>query len=271
MSRDEITTEQIRAAQAGDADAMWAVVQGCDAMLRGIVRSVAPGASAEDAEDYLQEARVTLIQHVRDYDSEGSAAQLTSYAYRAARRAVTEAHIANTCAVAVPATATIVVRHLLWRHAGDVEKVWAELQEEKRATHKMSREMFLAIIEALADVSHLDAPVTAMNRSSVAQDGEGMGYSLAESIADPSTELTNSVERRDYARWLMTQIPQRQSFALRAYYGVNMTAMTDAETTSQMGVTAANLRKLRSAGCASARKVAALHREFAADNLTAAA
>jgi hypothetical protein len=45
MSRDEINNEQIRAAQAGDADAMWAIVEGLDAMLRGIVRSVAPNAA----------------------------------------------------------------------------------------------------------------------------------------------------------------------------------------------------------------------------------
>jgi RNA polymerase primary sigma factor len=255
MSRDDISTEQIRAAQTGDSDAMWAVVQGCDAMLRGIVRSVAPGASAEDAEDYLQEARVTLIQHVRDYDSEGSAAKLTSYVYRAARRAVTAAHIANTCAVTVPATATITIRHLLWSHAGDVEKVWAELQEEKSATHRISREMFVAILEAITESTSLDA-------SAGGEDADGSNLTLADVIADPSSEPTDAIERRDYARWLMTQIPQRQSFALRAFYGVNMTSMTDAEAANTMGVKLNNLRQLRSAGCTSARKVAATFRQI---------
>ncbi|WP_406161065.1 sigma factor [Streptomyces canus] len=255
MIRSEINAEQIRAAQAGDSDAMWAVVQGCDAMLRGIVRSVAPGASAEDAEDYLQEARVTLIQHIRDYDSETSAAQLTSYVYRAARRAVTEAHIENTCSVSVPATATIVVRHLLWRHAGDAEKVWAELEEEKSATRKISREMFVAILDALTESTSLDA-------SAGGEDADGSSLTLAEVIADPSSEPTDAIERRDYARWLMTQIPQRQSFALRAHYGVNMTALTDAEAAGEMGVKVNNLRQLRFAGCASARRVADAHRQI---------
>ncbi|MDH6625781.1 RNA polymerase sigma factor (sigma-70 family) [Streptomyces sp. LBL] len=254
MSRETINAEQIRDAQAGDTDAMWAIVQGCDAMLRGIVRSVAPGASVEDAEDYLQEARVVLIQHVRDYKSEASSAQLTSYVYRAARRAVAEAHISNSCAVAVPATATIVVRHLLWRHGGDVDKVWAELQEEKSATHRISREMFVAILEALAAVTSFDAP--AANTAT----GEGReSLTLTDVIEDPSSEVTDSVERRDLALWLMTQIPQRQSFALRAFYGVDMTKQDDQQTCADMAVNGVALRRLRSRGVASARTVADAH------------
>ncbi|MEU1254832.1 hypothetical protein ABZ445_16280 [Streptomyces chartreusis] len=257
MSRNEINSEQIRAAQAGDRDAMWAIVQGCDAMLRGIVRSVAPGASAEDAEDYLQEARAVLIQHVRDYKSDASSAQLTSYVYRAARRAVTEANIANSCAVSVPASAAIVVRHLLWRHAGNVEKVWEELQEERSATHKISREGFVALLEALADSTSLDA-------SAGGEDADGSNLTLADVIADPGAEVTDSVERRDLARWLMTQIPQRQAFALRAFFGVGMTRQEEHETRADLSVngqpvTSAALRKLRSNGVVSARRVADAH------------
>jgi RNA polymerase primary sigma factor len=198
---------------------------------------------------------VVLIQHVRDYKSEADGPKLMTYVYRAARRAVSEAHIANTCAVSVPATATIVVRHLLWRHAGNVEAVWAELEAETRPTQKISREMFVAILEALAESSSLDAPAGG-------EDGDGSSLTLADVIADPTSEPTDAIERRDYARWLLTQIPQRQSFALRAFYGISMLAMPDAETAGQMGVKPANLRQLRSAGCASARKVADAHKQI---------
>lgn len=260
MSRNEINDAQVKAAQAGDQDAMWAIVQGCDAMLRGIVRAVAPGASAEDAEDYLQEARAVLIQRVRDYDASSSSAQLTSYVYRAARRAVMEAHIGNSCAVTVPATATIVVRHLLWRHGGNADAVWAELEEEKSTTHKISREMFIAILEALADSISFDTPADDRKGGlSGGNPGNGSGLTLVDVIEDPSSEVTDSVERRDLARWLLTQIPQRQAFALRAFYGVSMTRMTDPETCADMGVNGVALRRLRSRGVVSARAVADAH------------
>lgn len=249
MSRENITAEQIRAAQAGDSDAMWAIIMGCDAMLRGIVRTVAPNATREDAEDYLQEARAVLIQRVRDYDSDASTAALTSYVYRAARRAVTEAHIAQVCPVAVPASATIVVRHLLWRHDGDAEKVWQELQEEQSATHKISRETFLALLEALTESASLDAPAGG-------EDADGSSLTLADVIADPSAEVTDDTERRDLARWLMAQIPPRQSLALRAFYGVGMTRQDEQQTCADLAVKPAALRKLRSNGVTSARKVA---------------
>ncbi|MBT2412689.1 hypothetical protein J7I94_19340 [Streptomyces sp. ISL-12] len=254
MSRESINVEQIKAAQAGDSDAMWAVVQGCDAMLRGIVRSVAPTASREDADDYLQEARVTVVQYVRDYSTEASTAAFTSYVYRAARRAVAEAHISNSCPVEVPASAAIVVRHLLWRHSGNVEAVWAELQEEKSATHRISREMFVALLEALAEVISFDAPVNSLKDSDRYE-----LITLADVIPDPSSEVTVSVERHDLARWLMTQIPQRQAFALRAFYGVGMTKQDEHDTCADLAVKPAALRKLRSRGLDSARTVAYAH------------
>jgi RNA polymerase primary sigma factor len=252
MSREAINAEQIRAAQAGDSDAMWAIVQGCDAMLRGIVRSVAPGAGTEDAEDYLQEARAVLIQHIRDYDSESSSAQLTSYAYRAARRAVAEAHISASCPLTIPASAAIVVRHLLWSHAGDVEKVWNELEEEKNATHRISREVFVSILEALTESTSLDA-------SAGGTDADGSSLTLADVIADPDSEVTDSLERRDLARWLMTQIAQRQSYALRAFYGVGMTRQDEQETCADLALKSAALRRLRARGTESARIVADAH------------
>jgi RNA polymerase primary sigma factor len=64
MTRVDIAQEQITAAQAGDSTAMWEIVEAFDGMFRGMIRSVAPTASREDAEDLLQEARAVLIQHV---------------------------------------------------------------------------------------------------------------------------------------------------------------------------------------------------------------
>lgn len=252
MSREEITAEQIRAAQAGDSDAMWRIVLGCDAMLRGIVRSVAPGANREDAEDYLQEARAVLIQHVRDYSSEVSAATLTSYVYLAAKRAVVAAYIATSCPVAVPTSTAIVVRHLLYKHAGDVERVWEELEEETRPTFKISRDVFLALLEALAEPTSFDAPVNG-------DDADGTSLTLADVVADLSSEVTLPTERRDLARWLMTQIPPRQALALRAFYGVGMTQQEEPETCADLAIKPAALRQLRSNGTKSARKVAAAH------------
>ncbi|MFD9442108.1 sigma factor [Streptomyces sp. NPDC060001] len=251
MSRTEVTAEQIHAAQSGDSDAMWEIVQAFDSMLKGIVRSVAPRASAEDAEDYLQEARAVLIQHVRDYDSAASTAQLTSYVYRAARRAIAEANIANSCAVAVPMAAAIQVRHLLWSHGGDVDRAWEELAGMD-ATHTMTRETFIAILGALAGVDSLDAPAGGV-------DADGSGLTLSDVIEDPTSQVTDPVERRDLARWLMTQIPQRQSLALRAFYGVTMTRMTDPELCADMEINGVALRRLRSRGVVSARTVASVH------------
>jgi RNA polymerase primary sigma factor len=259
MSREEINVEQIRAAQAGDSDAMWAIVSGLDATLRGIVRSVAPGATQEDAEDYLQEARATLIQRIRDYDSETSSAALMTYVYRAARRAVAEAHIANSCPVTVPASATIVVRHLMWSHGGDLEAVWSELEAETTPTRKISREMFVAIVEALAPVDSVDAPFegSLQRRSGAMERGDAL--SLADVLEDRGSEFSDSIERRDLARWLMTQIPQRQSLALRAFYGVGMTKQDEHETCADLGVKPAALRRIRSRGVVSARNVADAH------------
>ncbi|PPS86465.1 sigma factor [Streptomyces sp. MH60] len=252
MSRDQINADQIRAAQGGDSDAMWQIVMGLDATLRGIVRSVAPTASREDAEDYLQEARVVLIQRIKDFDSDASSAALMTYVYQAARRAVTEAHISNSCPVSIPASAAIVVRHLLWRHGGNVEKVWEELEGQKSATHKISREMFVSLLEALADVTSLDAPAGG-------DDADGSGLTLSDVLPDHSAYAPDSFERVDLARWLMTQIPPRQAYALRAFYGVGMTKQEETETCDDLAVKPTALRKLRSRGLDSALTVATAH------------
>ncbi|WP_425837453.1 RNA polymerase sigma factor [Streptomyces fractus] len=257
MSRNEINDAQILAAQAGDADAMWAVVMGCDAMLRGIVRSVAPNACREDAEDYLQEARAVVIERVRDYESGASAASLTSYLYRAARRAVQEAHIDATCAVSVPASLAIKVRHLLWQHAGDADKVWEELEKEPVATQRVSRESFLAVLDALAESVSFDTPVS---QGAGRAAGEGREpLTLADVTPDTSSEITVPSERRDLARWLLTQISHRQALSLRAFYGIGMTRQDDTETCADMGIKATALRQLRFQGTKRARNVADVH------------
>jgi RNA polymerase primary sigma factor len=105
------------------------------------------------------------------------------------------------------------------------------------------------MVEALEGAESLDAPIG---------DGdEGEALTLADVVADPCADVTSPTERRDYARWLMTQIAPRQAFALKAFYGVNMTAIPDAEAAAELGVKPARLRTLRHDGCESARKVAA--------------
>jgi RNA polymerase primary sigma factor len=255
MNRIEVTDEQIHAAQAGDNDAMWEIVQAVDPMLKGIIRTAAPGASAEDAEDYLQEARAVLIQHVLDYDSSSSAAQLTSFVYRAARRAVAEADVMSKTPLSIDPTAAIRVRRALWECGGDVEQAWTTFRDAASPTKRMSRELFIAMVEALAGAECLDAPV----RGGRTGESASADYTLSDTIPDPSSQTTDSVERRDLARWLMTQIPQRQSLALRAFYGVGMTRTTDHDVCADMEINGAALRRLRSRGVFSARCVADAH------------
>ncbi|MDX2575943.1 sigma factor [Streptomyces scabiei] len=250
MSRIEVTDELIKAAQAGNSDAMWEIVSAFDPMLTSMIRTAAPGASADDAEDLLQEARAVLIQRIRDYSSSASSASLSSFVYRAARRAVTEAHIGMTTALTVDPTTVIRVRRALWEAEGDVERAWEAVSSAVDPKNRIERERFMATLDALGTVERLDAPVTG-------EDGEGL--TLSDVISDPSAEVTNSTERCDLARWLMTQIPQRQSLALRAFYGVGMTRMTDPEVCTDMAVNGVALRRLRSRGIVSARTVATAH------------
>lgn len=251
MNRVEVTDEQISAAQAGDADAMWAVVQAFDPMFSGMIRSVAKGASTEDAEDLLQEARAVLIQHVRDYNSEASSAKLTSFVFQAARRRIQEEHVRATTALTVDPTAVLRVRRALWQADGDVEGAWMIVSTCPNERSRMSRESFAGVIEALSHVDSFDAPA--------GDDADGTGLTLADVIADPTSEVTDAVERSALAHWLMAQIPQRQAFALRAFYGVGMTAQDEHETCADLTVKPAALRKLRSNGVTSARRVADAH------------
>jgi RNA polymerase primary sigma factor len=251
MNRVEVTDEQIKAAQAGDNDAMWEIVQAFDPMLLGMIRSVARKASAEDVEDLLQEARAVLIQHIRDYNSDASSAKLTSFVFQAARRRIQEEHVRATTSLTVDPTAVLRIRRALWQADGDVEGAWLIVSTCSNVKSRMERERFVAVVETLTDVERFDDLV---------QGGEdGDGLTLAEVVADTSLEGADAVERRDLARWLMTQIPQRQALALRAFYGVGMTKQDDPQTCADMGVNGVALRRLRSRGVVSARTVAEVH------------
>lgn len=252
MSRVEVTDEQIKAAQAGDSDAMWEIVQAFDPMFSSMIRSAAPGASTDDAEDLLQEARAVLIQHVRDYDSDASSAKLTSFVYQAARRCIAEENVRNSTALTVDPTTVLRVRRALWQTQGDVEGAWMILSTCSNPKGRMERERFMATLDALTSVERLDGPAGS-------DEGDGSDLTLADVIADPTSEVTDPLERRDLARWLMTQISQRQSFALRAFYGVGMTRQEDAEVCAELSIKVNALRQLRFQGAKNARRVADAH------------
>ncbi|WDM16696.1 hypothetical protein J3S85_37655 [Streptomyces lavenduligriseus] len=252
MARIEITDDQIKAAQGGDAGAMWEIVQAFDGMLNSIVRTVAPRATHEQREDYLQDGRAVLLQLVHDYDSSVSSASLSSFVYRAVRRAIAEADVTNSTPLTINATRALRVKHALWEAGGDIEAAWETFRDAEDVTKRMSREAFVAMVEALAGAQSLDKPVHEGTRSTNSHDIT----TLADTIPDPTADLTTDTERQDYARWLLTRIAPRQSFALRAFYGVNMTAMEDGAASSELGVSRSTLRGLRRSGCESARRVA---------------
>lgn len=253
MARIEVTDEQISAAQAGDNDAMWTIVAAFEPQLLSIVRSAAPSASAEDVEDLLQEARIVLIQHIRDYNTSSSSAALNTFVYRAARRAVTEAHISMTTSLTVDASTVVEVRRALAEADGDVTRAWKIVEASTQGKRLISRERFTATVEALASAVSFDAPVS---------DGDDApGMTIGDTLADRTPDSVD-VDRRDYARWLMTQIPPRQAYALRAYFGVQMTPSPDGQVADEMGLRPAAVRRLRSAGSESARRVATIHGHY---------
>lgn len=249
MSRIEVTDEQIKAAQAGDSDAMWAVISAHDPLMIGLINIVAPRASAENKEDYHQEARAVFIEHLRDYDTESSPAQLSSVAYKAVRRAIAEADIVASSPVTIEPTAALRVRRAMTANENNVEAAWATFRDATDPTKRMTRELFIAVVDSLAYTQHLDAPANENARDETS-------VTLAETITDRSTDIADTVERRELALWLMSQIPPRQSLALRAFYGVGMQRQEEAETCDDLHVKPAALRKLRSNGITSARRVA---------------
>ncbi|MFI7096386.1 hypothetical protein [Streptomyces lydicus] len=244
MTRTEVTDEQIREAQAGDQAAMWDIVSAHDPMVKSIIQAVAPGAGKEAREDMLQDGRAVLIEYIRRYDTAVSAAALPTYAYRAIRHAITESWLTSSSGMTIEISAVLRVRSALATHGGNVEAAWQDLQERN-----MQRGTFIAALDALSSPESLEAPI---------QDGDN-GATLADTIADPTADVTSPVERRDLARWLMTQIAPRQSYALRAHYGIQMTAVPDAEAAGHLQTTPANVRVLRTRGVAAAKTVATVH------------
>ncbi|MFJ6720536.1 hypothetical protein [Streptomyces sp. NPDC091259] len=246
-----VTPELIRAAQAGDSEAMWHVVSACDTVLKGIVRSVAPSASSADVEDLHQEARAALIMRIRDYDTDSSAV-LSTFMYAGVRRAVAEQWIRMSSSHTVDPTAVIRVRRALATAEGDVEGAWMLLATNADPRKVMSRETFVSVLEALAGTESLDSVIRSPSG------GPGSGMTLADTIPDP-IDAESDADRRNIARWLMTQIPPRQAYALKAFHGVGTQQLTDADAADALGVKPGALRRLRGAGGQSARRVADAH------------
>jgi DNA-directed RNA polymerase specialized sigma subunit len=246
-----VPVETITAAQAGDRDAMWQVVSACDGVLMGIVRAVAPRADKDDVSDLHQEARAALIMRLRDYDTDSSAV-LSTFMYAGVRRAVVEEWIRMSTAHTVDPTTVLRVRRALATNSGDVERAWMSLAEHADSRKVMSRETFVSVLEALAGTESLDSATSGPTGES------GSGTTLADTIPDP-IDAENDADRRDVARWLMTQIPPRQAYALKAFYGVGTTQLSDVDAADALGVKAGALRRLRDAGGHSARRVADAH------------
>lgn len=248
MTAIQVTDDQISAAQGGDGDAMWEIVSAFEGTIRHLIRSVAPGAGQEDAEDLLQEGRAALIQHVRDYDTSSNSAQLATYAHMGVRRAIAKSWVSSSTALTVDSSTALTVRRALWQTQGDIEGAWMIVGSNEDPRRRMSRELYLATVEALAETVSLEAPTR-----------EGDATTLADTLPDPESDFTDPTERRDLARYLLSEIPDRQSLALRAFYGIGMSQTPDAEVAADMSIKLAALRKLRSRGVESARAVAHSH------------
>ncbi|BDM70560.1 hypothetical protein HEK616_40470 [Streptomyces nigrescens] len=242
MSHSTVTPELIREAQAGNESALWEVVSAHDYLIRSIVSSVAPGASREAAEDLLQEGRAVILERLRSYDAEVGGGSLTTAAYVYLRRAITEEWLRMSTGLTISAGTVIRVRAELARQDGDVEAASRALAAE------VDKGSVLAVVEALAGMESLEAPMSA---------DDERGATLADTIADPTSEVTDPAERRALARWLMEQIPARQAYALRAFHGVGMSPVPDVDAANQLQVKPGVLRNLRSRGLISARSVAA--------------
>ncbi|MFE5828690.1 helix-turn-helix domain-containing protein [Streptomyces sp. NPDC056508] len=258
MADAKVTDETITAAQGGDRDAMWQIVSAYESLLMSAVKSVAPTAKPEQVDDLLQEARAILIQHVHAFKTGSSSAQLSTFAHRAVRRGVAFEWVRMTTGLTIEPAAALDVRRALHQTEGNVEDAWLIVSAAADPRRRMSRGTFTAIMEALSDVDTFDAP--AHPGGSVVQDyGSGAALTLADTIPDPGTDLTDPAERRDLAHFLLGQLVKRQAFALRAHYGIGMTALTDDETALDLQISKTRVRTLRKDGINSCRRVAVLH------------
>lgn len=249
-----VTTAQIQAAQGGDQNAMWEIVDAYEPMIRSAIRSAAPAARGEDVDDLLQEGRIVLIQHVRQYDTEASSASLSSYAFRALNRAIAEEWVRMSNAFKVDPTKVIRVRRALWEAEGSVEGAWTIVSEAADPTHRMSREAFVSVCEALADVVNLSGPASVGGAT-----GQVGDLTVADTIPDTSADFTAEAERKALAQYLLREIPQRQAYVLRAFYGIGMPETSDHDTAADLATPIVNVRRLRSEGKTSCRMVAHSH------------
>lgn len=250
MAANEVTDALITAAQGGDRDAMWQIVSAYEGVLVSTVRSVAPNATTDQFDDLLQEARCTLLQHISAFDAGSSSAQLHTFAHRAIRRTVATEWVKMSTGVTIEPSSALAVRRALHQTQGDAEGAWMIVSSDIDPRRRMSREVFVAILEALEGADSLDAPAGG--------DEDGSG-TVGDMLPDPDADFTTDTQRRELARFLLSQIAHRQSFALRAFYGIGMTQMTDQEAALDMQISTIRVRTLRNDGIASARRVAVLH------------
>ncbi|MFE7624292.1 sigma-70 family RNA polymerase sigma factor [Streptomyces sp. NPDC057509] len=249
-----VTTEQIKAAQAGDQDVMWDILVAHEPMMWKIIRSVAPSATETQTEDMIQEARAVLLTHIRAYDTEAGAASLATYAHTAIRRAVAEEWLGTSTLLTVDKSAALRVRRALWEREGDVDGAWEIVSSNEDPRRRMSREAFVSVCEALAEVQCLEGPAQRFGAGGGEQD-----TTLADTLPDTSSAFTDATERRDLALWLLNEIPQRQAYALRAFYGIGMSRLSEDEAADDLQIRKAPLRVLRTRGVANARSVAAVN------------
>lgn len=245
MPTPAVSIETVTAAQAGDVEAMWQLVSAHEALFGRIVSQVAPRATADQREDYMQEARACFVERLRLYDTAAGTA-LTTYIYADIKRAVSAASLGDQCPVSIGNPTTVIqVRKALADAHGDADAAWVAIESGRQ---QISRGVFIAVVEALRATESLDAPVDV---------DEGDGLTLADILADPSADVTDPWERRELADWLLTKIRPRESYTLRAFYGVGLERAEDADVAAHLRITPANVRKTRGRALGSCRAVAA--------------
>lgn len=246
---ETVTTDLILAAQGGDQNAMWQIIDAYDPLLHSIVRKVATQATPDQREDLHQEARAVLLTRVRSYEATADAAALHSYAYRWVYAAVRDEWLRTSTGLTIEPGALRKVRKALTDHAHDVDAAADALW----ATYGIPRTVVTAVVEAARPEMHWTDVVQRNGH------GSTNALTLADVVADPSMAISDSVERRDFARWLLDQIAVRQSHALRTQYGIQMGRQETRDVAAELGVSAATVRQLRTRGISSARQVAARH------------
>ncbi|MEO3974418.1 sigma-70 family RNA polymerase sigma factor [Streptomyces sp. CAU 1734] len=239
----QITQVAISAAQGGDQDAMMAVLDHCESTIRSIVYDVTRVASrGPAAEDLIQDARIAVMELLRGYDADAGTSLIT-FIYRAVRRVVAEGWATEQSSFTIPPGMVIEVRRALATWDGDVESAREDLETNSSRTHRVSRESFTAALDAMTSAVSLQATA-------------GESLTVEETIADPEHAYTQRADRKALARRLLSEIPARQAYALRAFYGIGMMQTPDHQTATEMGISLASLRQLRHRGVQNCRAAA---------------